>query len=325
MIKNKTVPSDKKIEPITIPTSTRKYRSLCEKIHSKYKKLYISYDNENKSTVNVAQLFSILIDHLKPKINAKYVRRVKYTSLDIANGIIDVIRNCTYWTRYKGLISGKYLNQFHNLYSKLGVYDCLYFILLKEYFKKDKFGKLKYQSIDTTFCTNLYGSEMKGRNVKYKSKNGIKLSVRTDAQGVPFSLGIASGNLSDAVIAKKCHINKSIIEPESKRVKSTKYQQEVFADAAYDEEEFKKVITKEGCVPIVDANIRNTKDKIKLRKKMVQKRKYIKKGKKRYVVEAFNSWIHKFPKITKVTEKSIASFRGIILLGCSLVVKNKIT
>lgn len=325
MNKNKTELSNKIIKPIIIPTSTRKYRSLCKKIHSKYKKLYISYDSENKPTVNVAQLLSILIDHLKPKINEKFVRQTKYNSLDIANGIIDVIKSCTYWTRYNGLISGKYLNQFHNLYSKLGVYDCLYFILLEEYFKKDKFGKLKYQSIDTTFCTNLYGSEMKGRNVKYKSKNGIKLSVRTDVQGIPFSLGIASGNLNDASIAKECHINKSMLNPESKRVKSTKYQQELFADAAYDNENLKTAIEKEGCIPIIDANIRNTKDKIKLRKKGCQKRKYIKKGKKRYVVEAFNSWIHKFPKITKVVEKSITSFRGIILLGCSLIVKNKIT
>jgi hypothetical protein len=323
--KNTTKLSNKRIEPVTIPTSTRKYRSLCEKIHSKYKKFYISYDDDNKPTIDIAELLCILVNHLKPNVNRQYQRNVKYTSRIIVNGIIDVIRNCMYWTRYKGNVPGKYLNQFHNLYAKLGVYDCLYLILLTEYFKKDKFGKLKYQSIDTTFCINLYGSEMKGRNVKYKSKNGIKISVKSDVQGVPFSLGIASGNLHDSVIAKECHIDKSIINPETKRVQRTKYHQELYADAIYDEEEFANLIIQQGCTPIIDPNFRNTKDKVKIRKLKIRKRRYIKKAKKRYVVEAFNSWIHKFPKITRVVEKSIASFRGILLLGCSLVIKNKIT
>ena len=313
-----------KIEPI-VPKMNRKYRLLCKKVRRKYKKVYISYDSNNKPSINVVELMCILIDELRPAVNSSYCRHVKYEPKNIVRCIIEIINNCMYWVRYKGIVPGKYLNQCHNNYVKWGVYDCLYLILLEEYLSKDKFGKLKNQSIDTTFCTNLYGSEMIGRNIKYKSKNGIKISVKVDKNGVPFSLGIASGNQNDCIIAKKCHINKSFIDPESKRVHNSKYQQKIVADAAYYDKEFHDNIRKTGCIPIIDVNKRNTKDEEKLKVMEKDKKKYIKEGKNRYIVESFNSWIHKFPKITKVVEKSIRSFKGLILLACSLIISNKIT
>jgi hypothetical protein len=81
------------------------------------------------------------------------------------------------------------------------VYECLYRIVLLSYYSTNKFNKLKYQSIDSTFIKNLYGAEIYGRDVKYKSKNGIKISVIVDANGVPNSIAVAGANNHDSKIA----------------------------------------------------------------------------------------------------------------------------
>jgi hypothetical protein len=74
----------------------------------------------------------------------------------------------------------------------------------------------------------------------------------------------------------------------------------------------------------MDVNKRNTKNKILLRKMDADKRKYRKIQNKRLVVENFNSWIHKYPKLDRVIEKSTKSFNGLLLLGCSILVNNKL-
>ncbi len=99
----------------------------------------------NKVSINIPNLMNIIIDKLKPKVNQKYVRNVTYTQFDFINGIIDILRYCTYWTRYKATVPGKYLNTKHNEYCKLGVYDLLYYIILELYYKDNKYTKLKRQ------------------------------------------------------------------------------------------------------------------------------------------------------------------------------------
>jgi hypothetical protein len=240
------------------------------------------------------------------------------------NGIIDVICNCGYWNRYKGTISGKYLNKRHNQYCKWGVYECLYRIILLSYYSTNKFNKLKYQSIDSTFVKNLYGAEIYGRDIKYKSKNGIKISVIVDINGVPNSIAIAGANNYDSKIAME-QINNVLIETDTKSVENNnKYKQYIIGDAAYCSTPLCNALIKQGYTPIMDVNKRNTKNRILLRKMNTAKRKYRKIQNKRLVVENFNSWLHKYPKLDRVIEKSTKSFRGLLLLGCSILVNNKL-
>jgi hypothetical protein len=97
------------------------------------------------------------------------------------------------------------------------------------YFSTSKFNKLKYQSIDSTFVTNLFGGEIYGRNVKYKSKNGVKISTISDSNGIPVSIALAAGNKNDALILQT-QINNELIETESNRVANNKrYKQTIFS------------------------------------------------------------------------------------------------
>lgn len=310
-----------KIISIT-PSPKLKYKSISKKIHNKYANEYTDKNNN----IIIPKLILILVKHFKPKKNDYYRRHVKYTEMDFIKGIINIIENNMYWRRYNGKVPGKYLNTIHNLYAKWGVYHCLYILLLETYFSKKKFEKLKNQSVDTTFCINLYGKECYGRNVKYKSKNGIKISALTDTNGIPISLALASGNVHDSTIAVEAHISKGLIDRETKKVKNNnKFKQNFFADAAYFSKKIYEPLEKKGYNVITDVNIRNTKNKEKLEKMKEIKKNYLKRGKKRFVVEQFNAWIMKFPKIMRVVEKTIKSFEGLVLLACSLIIKNKIT
>src|SRR5271170_6766606 len=93
------------------------------------------------------------------------------------------------------------LNTQKKLYVKWDVYYCLYRIVLLHYFSINKYRKLQYQSIDSTFIKNLHCEDIYGRNVRYKSKNGISLSVITDINGVHVNVVIAAANVHDHKIA----------------------------------------------------------------------------------------------------------------------------
>ena len=67
--------------------------------------------------------------------NASFATNKKYTEIDFIDGIINIIRNNTYWCRYNGKIKGTYLNKKHNEYCKLGVYECLYEVLINMYYR----------------------------------------------------------------------------------------------------------------------------------------------------------------------------------------------
>ena len=158
-MKKKVLKKKEKDLPIVIikPPTRIKFKKFCKNIYKKHKKEFISYNDNKIPIINIAFLMNILVSKLKPKINESYVRNKKFEEIDFINGILDVINNCAYWNRYKGLINGKYLNKRHNRYNKWGVYECLYRIILLIYYSTNKFNKLKNQSIDSTFIKNLYG------------------------------------------------------------------------------------------------------------------------------------------------------------------------
>ena len=88
------------------------------------------------------------------------------------------------------------MNNKHNYYSKIGVYDELYKTNLKEYLLKNS-KHTKYLSIDSTFIENKYASEGIGRNIYYKNKQGIKVTSIVDVKGVPLAVNVSAGNIHD--------------------------------------------------------------------------------------------------------------------------------
>ncbi len=264
------IQKDNRFEVIK-PSFHAKYKKLCKSIYNGSHKKFIQV-KDSKPFINIPTLMEILITKLKPTVKVQYIRYKKYEEIDFINGIVEIISNCSYWNRYK--VPGKYLNKRHNEYTKWGVYECLYRIVLRAYFNTTKFHKLQYQCIDSTFVPNLFGKDVYGRNPQYKSKNGVKISAITDRNGVPISLAIGAGNRHDSLILDK-HVNHELIDTESKRVsKNNKYKQFVLGDAGYFSENLKRKFDKQQKILLTDVNNKNTKDKAKLKILIKQKRKY---------------------------------------------------
>ena len=311
-----------RIEIIKPPTSF-KYKKFCNHIINKHSKKYIIGEGHDRR-VSIPLLMNIIIDKRKPSTNNKYAHNCKYREIEFINGIIDVASNCGFWSRYKGLISGSYLNKRHNQYVKWDVYECLFRIMVNHYMSDSKSEKLQYQAIDTTFVKNLYGVDMYGRNVEYKSKNGIKISAKTDRYGVPISLALASANSNDAKIAIQQE-DYDFIDTNTKAVKNNnKYKQTILADAAYDNKELRDKWEKKGYIVKTSVNKRRTKDPNKLKQLNDRQKSYLKVAKKRTTVESLNSWIHKYPKLDRQTEKTIGSYTGLLFLNCSFIVAGKL-
>jgi transposase len=293
--------SQQQIEVIK-PETKIKYKKFCKYIIYNYSDVYFSPQSKN---IDIIALIDILIMYLEPAKDKNQALNVKYTKKEIIEGIIDVLNNNAYWNQYKGLISGKYLSRLHKEFCKWGVYDCLYIIMLNHYYSVDKYIKLKHQFVDTTFIKNFNGTEMYGCNVEHKNKNGIKLSIITDSKGIPINLAIASGNVSDCKILMEQIDNIAFFDPCTKNVvNNNKYKQCLIGDAGYYSNDVYETLTHKGYTPITDVNKRNTKKQELLDKIDMDKKKYLKYQTKRNIIEHFNAWFHKFPKLDRVIEKS---------------------
>jgi len=171
----------------------------------------------------------------------------------------------------------------------------------------------------------MYGSDIYGRVVQHKSKRCIKVSLISDIHGVPLNLAIASGNVNDSKIALAHLQGHDLCDLNTQNVKNNnKYKQHLLGDSAYYTNEIKRLSKKRGYCLITDVNRRNTKDERKLDVLRKEKTKYLKYTNKRSGVERFNSWMHKYPKLTRLIEKKRQSYIGLLLLACTMTVKTKL-
>ena len=123
-----------------------------ESFRKKYSKLFIERENSN-----FIERMEKIITQLEPNKNEKYKRNCKHTIKEYVCGIIEVISNNISWRKYTGKIDGRVLNNKHNHYCKIGVYDGIYKLILGEYLTENKEEKIKVLSIDSTFIENKNG------------------------------------------------------------------------------------------------------------------------------------------------------------------------
>jgi transposase len=270
----------------------------------KFKKMYYKLYNKKESFID---LMEDIINKLDVK-NQKYVHNKKYTTKDYIIGIIEVLSNNVSWRKYNGYINGRILNNKHNYYVKIGVYDELYKTNLDKYLKNKK-KPLKVLSVDSTFISNKNGNEKLGRNIYYKNKRGRKVTTIVEEKCVPLNVHVTSGNKHDARIAPK------IINRLENNTTNKCY---ILADKAYDSRKIRELIKSKNYKPII-ARRRYTNRKVRSLKK-----KYIKLYRKRIIVENLFSWLKAFPKLDKIYEKTVRSYNGLLLLGISIIIYRKI-
>src|SRR5262245_40324089 len=124
----------------------------------------LDYNNSHfKRLLNkpIKYLIDLIVDSvyiLSPVKDHYFIRNKKYSIYDYAIGIIDVLKSNSSWNSYNGMIPGNTLRKKHTEWVKLGIYDEVYKKSLKKYFKTTKkTEELKYQSIDSTFISDING------------------------------------------------------------------------------------------------------------------------------------------------------------------------
>ena len=169
-------------------------------------------------------------------------------------------------------------------FTKANVFKKVYLKLLDRYFTKNKSGKLKYLSIDTSFVKNYYASNV-AFNGYCKKKRLSKLSLIVDANGVPISALLAKGNISDQKLFYS-NVNDTLISIVS-QCNNNKHKRYLLADAIYDTNQIRSKIKDMNIIPIIAFNKRNS---IKDTRIITNSHKKI--FRKRMIVENTFSWIY---------------------------------
>lgn len=271
---------------------------------------------------DIINTFVIYIRKHFPNNFTNKFKQQKYPLIDIIDAIICILKNnISYTNSMINNIPGKTLNK-HMLYlSRNNVFAEVYKLLLKKYFKKNKCGKLKYQSIDTSYIYNKYGDKNLGRNKFYKNKNGRKLSAIVDINGVPISLSLNPGNESDSTFVDN-NLKSLMIDPNTETHKSNnKYKQYFLADSGYDSNKIRETITAKGykyLCPQNKRNIKNPKKFITLTK--TEKLTY----KKRIIVENYFAWIKNNKRLHFIYDKLDCTLISFIYIASIFIIYNLI-
>ena len=293
----------------------------------------MNYNNSNfkkflsKPVQHVIKKITDSVHFLSPIKNDSYRRHVNFTIEDYITGIIDVLSNYVFWNKYNGFMKGDTLRKKHNEWTKLGVYDHAYKLLLEEHLKQNgKTEELKYQSIDSTFISDINGCKETGysgiyKKGKGKSDKGIKITSVVTKDGMPTSIEINPANNHDSPLLPKA-INKIVIDCNTYRYRNhNRYKQYLLADKGYDSKKNHNFLKKKGYNPLIAQNIRGTKNE-KLIRNFSDKE--IKIYKNRIKIENYHSWIKKFHKIKYLHERNIEYYRGLVLLGVSIIISRRI-
>lgn len=267
------------------------------------------------------------VHKLSPIKNDFYKRNIKYTLEDYIIGILDVLKNYQSWNSYNGKVNGNTLRKKYNEWVKLGVFEDVYKSSLNKYLKNTKITEeLKYQSIDSTFIEDINGSKYASYSGIYKrrkgeSSKGIKITSIVTTKGIPISVSINTAKNYDSPILPKA-IKNIVINCNTKKYSNhNRFKQYFLADSGYDSKNNIKIVSKLGYTPIIKYNKKNTKNE-KLMRPFNEKQKKI--YKKRNIIENYHSWLKKFIKIKCLYEHKIDYYRGLLLLGISIIIHRRI-
>ena len=254
-------------------------------------------------------------DHIKRYIidNNLYSvnRNTKYSLDQILDVIEYILVTGSSWRSLNLSIFKNYNIKWQSIYhhfikfSKANVFRKVYIELLDTYFKKNKFGKLKYLSIDTSFIKNHYASNV-AFNGFCKKKRLSKLSLIVDSNGVPLSALLSEGNKHDLKLMETNM--KTLFIPISlpKNNKNNKHKRYLLADANYYSHINNDKIQNMNISPII-ARKKNVKNKLNKKQKKILK--------KRMIVENTFSWIFMSRRTSGRYDKSTRNYMSFLFMS----------
>ena len=236
----------------------------------------------------------------------------KLQKYDIKLYLTDILYVLKTGVSWRDLRSNICWNSIYKVYIKLNkhkIFEYSFKELLKKYLKKLYKNKLKYISTDTTFIPNKKGHDKKGYNKFYNKKNGTKISMHTDLNGIPLNIKCYKGNMNDSKILCD-HLKDGIIVNHDHLLKD--YNSYFLGDKGYDTKNVRSKLKEFKLKILIDQNKRNIKDPEKLIKfNKIEKGIY----KKRLVIERTFNKLKYNRKLCLRYENKIENFIGFIYLG----------
>jgi len=270
------------------------------------------------------------MDHVRDYIIKYNLYNVTPNTKYSLNEILEVIKYILITgSSWRSLDLGVFKNSYkwqsiYYHYSKFCTYNIfqnVYTNLLSHYFKKNKSGKLKYLSVDTSLIKNECSSDA---NYGYNKKKKVcKLSLIVDSNGIPISVLLAKGNANDGKIMLDNMEDMLVCVDYNNKKKNNKHKRYMMGDKIYDTEEVRNKIKDNNITPIIAANKRNTKDKEKLNMKKLSKN-HKKIYRKRIKVENSFSWIFKNRRTNRRWDKHCSTYLGFVYFALINIISKRI-
>lgn len=256
----------------------------------------------------------------KYKFTAHTPKNCNHNGQNLFTALNKFVSNCVYFSRFNDVFKGKYLNAIHNFLVSHSFYDNLYKKLLSEYLKLVGLKVLENLSVDSMFTRNILGKECNGRNPHYGNKTGLKPNFMVDELGTPVSIIIANGIDNDAPMLNNL-IRNILVDKVSMQSIMTEKQITIIADSSYEGLLNNYIVTEKGYDINMGYNKRNQK---KLMKISDAEEIYINNYKKRGIVENLIGHIQRYPSILNNYEKTIASYKGLLMFVLCIILSKKI-
>jgi len=268
----------------------------------------------------ILKIFNIVASFKKYCPNTYYYNKnfpplrknFKYTDKLFIGCILYVTVNNSSWNSFIGPISGKQVHKKFMEYSRKNVFKDVFNDSINEYLKRNHETKLEVISVDSTNIQNRNCKELIHRNPYNKNKRSAKVSAIVDSNGIPIGITVDDSKLFHKVFDNVIK-NKALVNKINKNIT-------LLADKGYDSKIIRNKIKKSKMKCIIAHNKRNTKDKSKI-KSLNNYEKII--YKKRVKVEHFFGAIKYYPKINCVYEKTLSSYKNLVLIVSSMKLINE--
>lgn len=256
------------------------------------------------------------IDYKKKYTKAAHATNVNYSAEKICNSLYKFVNNSCYFNLFSDPIKGKYLNEIHMCLVNRSFYDKLYNKIVNKYLKITNYETLETLAYDSAFVRNINGKELNGRNPHYYNKPGFKLNVLVDKLRTPVGISFMDSTNNDSLSVNEMfnylHVSKEILKTHTKTI---------LFDSGYEGLINNYNLTEEGYNIYMGYNKRNNKKNIEDK---LATNNEIKKYKERGIVENFIGNIQRTPVLINNYQKTIKSYRGLLLMKTSMMLCKKI-
>ena len=170
-------------------------------IHILFKKIYFVklMKNNEFSFIQIIKKIILKNKFLSKSFTCDHPNS-KYSLDFIISEIIYVLKTGISWRNLRSSINWNTLYWHFKRFVNHNIFYKTFNFLRKKYYKNNK---TNIQIIDSTFICNKYGKNKIARNKFYKNKNGNKISLLTDVNGVPLSVLVNKGTVHDLSFIEK--------------------------------------------------------------------------------------------------------------------------